>query len=327
MLEHRCPREHIVHSPTRQSRQPRQTDGVSAVGARLRAVHPRRLTRLVLAAGVLGATCSGAWAAQAAASTFVRGDVFTLGSAGVQAYSPTGQLRQTLPGTSSATALCFDRSGRHLIVPGAGLFANSGAELQSSWGTNTSVQRCVADATGAVYASEGTTGTGTESIVKYTRRGSVLETFPLSASEHAPLAIALAPDQCTIYYGSFTTLPTGAIGRLNVCTNTSESNFINDAFVDDLSILPNGRVVTVDDAQAQLWNRHGTTVLQTYTPPDKVTSLRSVSQDPDGTSLWLCCDLGQVMRFDIRSGALLASWPASSVLAIAAYPPPRPRLW
>jgi hypothetical protein len=313
-----------VHSP---ATRPTKPNGLFAVGTRRRLKHPRRLTRLVVTAGVLGATCSGAWAGPAAASPFVRGDVFTLGSAGVQAYSPTGRLHQTLPGTSSATALCFDRSGQRLIVPGAGLFANSGAELRSSWGTNTSVQRCVADATGTVYASQGTTGSGTESIVKYTLRGAVRETFPIAGPEHAPLAIALAPDQCTIYYGSFTTLPQGAIGRLNVCTNTAEPDFINDAFVDDLSILPNGRVVTVDDPEAQLWNSPGTTVLRTYTPPDKVTSLRSVSQDPDGTSLWLCCDLGQVMRFDIGSGALLTSWPASSTLAIAAYPPPRHRPW
>jgi hypothetical protein len=65
-------------------------------------------------------------------------------------------------------------------------------------------------------------------------------------------------------------------------------------------------------------------VLQTYTPPDKVTSLHSVSLDPDGTSVWLCCDLGQVMRFDIGSGMLLTSWPTSSALAIAVYAPPAP---
>jgi hypothetical protein len=244
---------------------PSQTN-VSLAVTHMRVAHRRRLMLLLLVAGLLGATCSAAWAGQAAASTFVRGDVFTRSSAGVQEYSPTGRLRQTLPGTSSATALCFDRSGQHLVVPGAGLFANSGAELRSSWGTNASVQRCVADATGAVYASEGTTGTGTESIVKYNLQGSVLDTFPIAAGESSPLAIALAPDQCTLYYGSFTTLSLGAIGRLNVCTNTPEANFINDAFVDDLTILPNGRVVTVDDPQAQLWNSRGTSVLQTYAP-------------------------------------------------------------
>jgi hypothetical protein len=301
----------------------RQTDVLLAV-THMRVAHPRRLILLLLVAGILGATCSGAWAGQAAASTFVRGDVFALGSAGVQEYSPTGQLQQTLPNTSGATALCFDASGQDLVLPGVGLFDNSANQLPSFWGTNTSVQRCVADSSGHVYASEGTTGTGTESIVKYNLQGSVLHTFPISAAERAPLAIALAPDRCTIYYGSFTGLAGGAISRLNVCTNTPEADFIPDSFVDDVSVLRDGRVIAVDDPQAQLWDSAGTTVLQTYTPPDKVTSLHSVSLDPDGTSVWLCCDLGQVMRFDIGSGMLLTSWPTSSALAIAVYAPPAP---
>jgi hypothetical protein len=292
------------------------------LGALLAAPARSRLTHLVLLATLLTVACSGACAAGAAASTFVRGDVFAITSTGVVEYSPTGQVQQTLPNSSAATALCFDPSGQHLIVPGVGLFDNAGDELQSDW-TRDAVQRCAADSSGHVYGSGGSSGTGTEDIVKYNLFGSAITTFPIPGAAKPPLAIALAPDQCTLYYGSFTTQHV-PLGRWDGCTGASLSNFLNDdGFVDDLSVLSDGRVVVVDDPQALLFDSAGATVLQTYRPAHVVTSLRTVSLDPDGTSLWLCCDSGTIMRFDINSGQPLASWPGGAS-NIAVYAPPAP---
>src|SRR5450755_3753172 len=62
---------------------------------------------------------------------FQRGDVFLTGSGTVQEYSPTGQLVQTVAGTSGAYGLCFDPNGTRLVVPGVGLFDRFGNVLPS----------------------------------------------------------------------------------------------------------------------------------------------------------------------------------------------------
>src|SRR3954447_9856365 len=103
------------------------------------------LSCLVLVVSLLA--CAGA---ARAATPFQRGDVFVLGTAGVKEYSPSGALRQTMAGTANATAICVDPSGRHLILPGAGLFDRSGQSVASRWASVTNRARCVADGFGHV---------------------------------------------------------------------------------------------------------------------------------------------------------------------------------
>jgi hypothetical protein len=287
--------------------------------------------RLVLA---LSLTLAVGWiaaqSALAAGTPFHRGDVFLAGSGGVQEYSPTGQLQQTVSGTSGASALCFDPSGRHLILPGVGLVDSSGNPLTSNWATVTNGSRCVADGSGHVYVSAGSNLSG-YSITKYGIRANFLQMFTITDPEFHALAIALAPDECTIYYGSWGGLAR-EIDRLNVCTNTHESPFNGDSFVDDLRVLPNWQVLVTDDGYARLDAAPGQSYLPGGPPfPQDEDTLRTMSLDPDGTSFWVCCTYlrsdptrtYKIFRFDINSGQQLASWPVNPPYApIAVYGPP-----
>ena len=186
----------------------------------------------------------------------------------------------------------------------------------------------MADGLGHVYVSTGTLNSVPYSITKYDINGNVLQTFNISDREFHSLAIDLGPDQCSIYYGSWGA-PGNMINRLNACTSTTGTPFNWDSFVDDLRVLPDGRVIALDDSYAQLYDASGQTILQKYTAPIDTDALRTMSLDPDGSSVWLCCGAGRsgaahVYRFDIASGQLLSDWSPSGTAAgsIAVYGPP-----
>ncbi len=265
----------------------------------------------------------------ASATPFQRGDVFLTGSGAVQEYSPSGQLVQTLAGTTGAGPICFDPSGAHLIAPGVGLFNSSGKLQKSKWSSIAiTPERCVADALGHVYVSTGSLNSIPYSITKYDINGNVLQTFGITDREFHSLAIDLGADECSIYYGSWGA-PNSMIRRLNACTSTAETPFNGDSFVDDVRVLPDGRVIALDDSYAQLYDTSGQTILQKYTPPTDSDALRTLSLDPDGSSVWLCCGADRsgathVSRFDIATGQLLADWSPSGTAAgsVTVYAPP-----
>ena len=186
----------------------------------------------------------------------------------------------------------------------------------------------MADGLGHVYVSTGSLNSIPYSITEYDIQGNVLQTFNISDPEYHSLAIDLGADECSIYYGSWGA-PTIKINRLNACTSTAETPFNSDGFVDDLRVLPDGRVIALDDSYAQLYDTSGQTILQKYTPPTNSDALRTLSLDPDGSSVWLCCGADRsgnthVSRFDIASGQLLADWSPSGTAAgsVTVYGPP-----
>jgi hypothetical protein len=255
---------------------------------------------------------------------FQRGDVFGVASAGIQEYSPTGQLVQTVAGTSGATAACFNPNGTRLVVPGVGLFDRLGNLLPSNWAAVTNPGRCVADGFGNVYVSSGSS----YSITKYDTTGSPLQTFSITDPEAHTLALDLAPDECTMYYGSYDP-GVSVISRLNVCSDTQEAPFNSNGFVDDLKVLPNWGVLNGDDGFAYLFDASGQSVVQQYSPVNFLSTPTTLGLDPDGTSLWMCCMLPlsggslptpDILRFDINTGQQLASWPLADLAAI--YGPP-----
>jgi hypothetical protein len=288
------------------------------------------LARVVLMLGlVFGVSSVAARSADAAGVPFQRGDVFLAGTGGVQEYSANGQLRGTVPGTAGASVLCFDPSGEHLILPGVGLLDSSGNLLGSSWASVTGAQRCVADGSGHVYVSARPAG---YTITKYDIKGTLLQQFPITHPEAHGLAIDLAPDGCTLYYGSWAA-PGGAINRLNGCTNAPGTAFTGDNFVDDLRVLPDGQVIVTDDLYARLEDASGQFVRRYQHPSCAVAfacsdSLRTMSLDPDGKSFWVCCAgfkpayVAEVFRFDIATGQLLTEWASGGGVAMAVYAPP-----
>ena len=280
--------------------------------ARSRSAHPRRRQARVVS--------------PRRSMPFHRGDLFALTTDGVQEYTPTGQLVQTIPGTSGATALCFDPSGRHLILPGVGLFDSSGNLLSSQWaGVNSGGSDCVADGLGDVYTSSAMPDASWV-ITKYDLNGNVRQTLPIAFRAETPLAMDLAPDECTMYYGAFAADVNG-VGPFNVCTNTQGST-TGWAEVDDLRVLPNWQLLKLFDGGADLFDTSGEEI-QSYGPGDTLDQFRTMSLDSDGTSFWMCCgvelsstpNVVDVWRFDISSGQIIAQWPLSAG-AIAVYSPP-----
>jgi hypothetical protein len=268
-----------------------------------------------------------------ASTPFQRGDVFVAGSGGVSQYSAAGALKATIPGTAGANAICFDPSGSHLILPGVGLFDGSGNPVASSWASVANGDRCVADGLGHVYVSAQTPA---YSITKYDITGHALQTFPITDPESHALAIDLAPDECTIYYGSFFAAPGGAIRRLNGCTGDFDPTpFNTEAFVDDLRVLPDRSVIVTDDTSrgARLYDASGQFV-RSYRPPNCsggscTDSLRTMALDPDEQSFRMCClaftptGPQQVLQFDVAGGTMESQWtPAGGAGAIAVYDPP-----
>jgi hypothetical protein len=262
---------------------------------------------LLLGAGGIAAPPASAWSGE-----FQRGDVFLTGGGGVGEYTPAGQLVQTVAGTSGASGLCFDPSGAHLILPGVGLFDDSGNLLPSHWARDPHGGHCVVDQSGNVYVSDPyVPPASSATFTKYDLLGNALQTFtvtPLAGRQS--LGIDLAPDQCTMYFGEWNGND-GTAGRFNVCTNTQEPWPTSFTAIDDLRVLPDGHVLITDDPAGVLLDASGQVVhtYKAYLDSGVGNSLRYMSLDPDGTSFWMSGN--GVVRYDINTGKLLSTWGTS----------------
>jgi hypothetical protein len=271
---------------------------------------------ILLIAGGFAARPGAAWAAP-----FERGDLFGGGSGAIDEYSPTGQLVQTIPTqvTSGGDGMCFDPSGRHLVVPGVGLYSNAGKLLPSHWASVAAAGHCVVDGFGYVYADIGGTSTYL-TIDKFDLEGDMLQTFELPLQGQAPSTWDLAPDQCTIDYGDY--LPLTGDGEFNICTDAGSGR---SWAADDLQILPDWSVLGAQDVDVTLTSASGQGIRAYYQAPGEDDDVRTVLLDPDGTSFWSCCwstHGGQpydVIRWDLNTGQAL--W-RGMVPTAAVYGPP-----
>lgn len=281
---------------------------------------------LLIAVGAIAVVPGVAWGAP-----FHVGDVFLTGSGSVQEFTPTGQLVQTLPGTQGAQVLCFDPASGDLVLPGYGVFDSSGNVVPSNWGSAAGIGRCVADGLGHVYVSTCQGSTCAAGVIsKYDLDGSLLHTFGglinTALEGVQPIYLALAPDKCTIYYGTFES--EGA--SINVCTGTQQASQPGGG--DDMRVLPNGEVIELFDYEAVVYDP-ATGLSRTDYPIPASTcegcdQFRTLSLDPDGTSYWISgvdslvagnpADPADVYRLDINTGSILAQWPGYG--SIAVYP-------
>lgn len=262
-----------------------------------------------LMAIVVGGVLGGLPLASAAAAPFQRGDVFLGTDSGLQEYSPSGQLQQTIPGVTPAAGECFDPSGKHLVVPGVGLFDSSGNLLPSDWASVPGAP-CVADGFGHVYVS---TPVAPLAIGEYSLAGKPIQSFIVGPLQgFPPLSLALAPDECTIYLAPAIG---SAVYRFNACTDNQEGMFQAATPEDAIAALPNGQVLEGFDDGAALFDPSGQAV-RSYTPlsyPQNV--FRTVAVDPGGSSFWLCCGRTPaippsplIFQLDLASGQILSQW-------------------
>lgn len=281
------------------------------------------LAALLVAAGV--AVLPGS----ASAAPFQPGDVFVAEGGGVYEFAPSGQLVQTLPGTEKADVLCFDPSSGDLILPGVGLFDNSGNSLVSNWAGVTDGGRCAVDGSGDVYVSGPLTYDSVAQdwdwrITEYDLYGNPTGyVFIVTRStENGPFAMRFAPDGCTLYYGSWE-FP---IGLFNVCTRTEESPVSENAMVDDLLVLPDDRLIYSSDIMV-----FGPGASYGIEADSFATRVFYLSLDPDGTSFWSCCWSASgsesptvIQQWDVATAQLLTQFTvapgATQAFPIAVYP-------
>ena len=169
------------------------------------------------------------------------------------------------------------------------------------------------DNQGNLYVGQQTT----PYIAEFSKTGQFIQNIgPLATELSGDDWIALAPDECTVYY---TTEETDIL-RYNMCTNQQLPNLNVQAFPTfdastslpvqafQLQILPNGNVLVADSNADILLDPNGN-VLQTYTCaslPGCQGSLFAMSLDPDGNSFWTGDSTsGDVWKVDIASGDVL----------------------
>ena len=169
------------------------------------------------------------------------------------------------------------------------------------------------DNQGNLYVGQQTT----PYIAEFSKTGQLIQNIgPLATELSGDDWIALAPDECTVYY---TTEETDIL-RYNMCTNQQLPNLNVQPFASfdsstglpvqafQLQILPDGDVLVADSNADILLDPNGN-VLQTYTCaslPGCQGSLFAMSLDPDGNSFWTGDSTsGDVWQVDIASGDVL----------------------
>lgn len=247
------------------------------------------------------------------AGAFAIGDLFIGGGAGtgtVNRYSESGTLLQTInTGTGGyETGMCFDSAGNmyqtNFTAASMTKFDSSGNVIANPWGGpwNGQPESCAIDQAGNVYV--GSVGPG--DLRKFDQNGNLLAVYAPAAEDRGIDWIALASDQCTIYYAS----EGPSIKRFNVCTNTQLADFATGlpAPCYTMRFRADGELMIACSSEIIRFSASGT-ILQTYSLAslgESTTPLYGLSLDPDGTSFWTGdYNTGDVLHVDISSGSVL----------------------
>jgi len=142
-------------------------------------------------------------------------------------------------------------------------------------------------------------GASAAQILQYAADASVLTSFLPAIQANTLDWIDLASDQCAVYY---TYGPT-VIKRYDVCASADGTDFASFAgrTAHDLRIRSNGEVVLAAGDQVLVFNSDGGIRLQIGTGLSP--SYDALALDPDGSSVWVGDQTGQVFRFDLTNGA------------------------
>jgi len=262
---------------------------------------------LVLALGMASVAKAG--------STYAVGDVFiAVTGVGVEEYTPTGTLVQTINdgGLNAAgfiTGMAFQNNG-NLLVTGFSdgqlwQYNNSGTLITSTLVTGLATPESIAiDSSGNLYISQ----VSGAAINEYASTGGA----PIaSAASGRSDWIDLSSDQKTLLYTAegnniMTTTVAGGQGP-NFSTGTLTQGFA-------LRIIPTGAfagdVLVADSGNAKLINTSGA-VIMTYTLPGLTGQDFALNLDPNGTSFWTADTNGNVWEVNIATGAIQEQWSAA----------------
>jgi len=287
-------------------------------------LHGRRARATVALATLLILSATGALftSGTARASTVTQsGQVFaSVGNSNVNIYDPaSGNLLSTLnDGLSEpyTAGSAFDVNNNYYVADDAsGTISkyNSSGQLQPPFATGLSNPLSLAfDLGGNLYVGQQSTPYVAEFSPSGVRQPDI---GPMATELYGVDWIALAADECTVYY---TTEGTDVLAY-NKCTNTQLPNLnvapFTGANAFELQVLPNGNVMVADSDSVILLDPSGN-VLQTYSCaslPGCAGQLFAVSLDPNGTSFWTGDSAsGVIWKVDIASGNVQQTIPTHS---------------
>jgi hypothetical protein len=249
-----------------------------------------------------------------AATVTQSGQVFaSVGNSSVNIYDPaSGNLLNTLnDGTNESYTAggAFDVNNNFFVADdlnGQISMYNSSGQLQPLFASGLTNPLSLAfDSTGNLYVGQQTTP-----YIAVFNPGGLRQPDigPLATELYGVDWIALAADECTIYY---TTEGTDVLGY-NKCTHTQLPMLNVTPFTGanafQLQILANGDVLVADSGSVILLDPSGN-VLQTYSCaslPGCQGQLFAVNLDPNGTSFWTGDSFGgDIWKVDIATGNVL----------------------
>lgn len=240
------------------------------------------------------------------AAQFGLGDVFVSHFGGtVTRHSQTGAVLQTLTTCCSGyvTGSAFDGAGNfyatNFSASQVSKFDNTGTLLGTFGSGYSTPESIVFDKSGNVYV--GNLGNG---IRKFDAAGNLLQAY---ASAGRVDWMDLTADQSTMYVTTEGT----SIRRFDLATGTYGTDFASglggEAFA--LRILGDGGVLLANGDEVIRLDNMGN-VTKTYITGGGLWF--SLNKDPDGSSFWTATTDGLMKRFDINTGAQLASWDAGA---------------
>jgi len=247
------------------------------------------------------------------------GDVFVAFLNGnVQWHNPDGTLKQLLPAFSDgqASSVAFDAAG-NIYVPhwwnhAFGTPGNTVARYDASGallgafgsGYNSDPSSIAFDAQGNMYVGQ---ADDTGDILKIDPAGNLVASFNPAVGVRGTDHIDLGLDGCTIFYAS----RTQDVLRFNVCTNTQLPNFNTQPLPGyaayHVRVLPDGGVLVADTQVIVRLDASGNQI-QLYTAPGEQNYWGGVDITGDGTFWASNAATDNIYKFDLQSGAVLASF-------------------
>jgi uncharacterized protein (TIGR03437 family) len=270
---------------------------------------------------VLVAATASAFPADASATGFRSGDIFvSLANGTVQWRHADWTLVKNLAGSSDGQAkgTAFDASGNLYVTHWLGT-GESGNDVESfntggnalgvfGSGYNCNPSSITFDAGGNAYVGQADC---TGQVLKFDSTGRPTATFAPAVENRGTYDVAIASDQCTLYYTS----DGPDVKRFDVCTNAQLTNFntvpLPDGVAGAIALLPTGGMLVANFSVITRLDSGGAFV-RTYDSGSNNCWL-GVSLNPDGTSFWASdwCNSAAV-RFDFATGNVLDSESASS---------------